>query len=309
MIPEEESGLRSELRTIAQMSHLLLGDIIPLDLVPFLGAGLGYAGAKIVDRVYSRLFKNRIEESKAPEMNLSEAKMAQAETKVGSFDRTRLVDLVKTRDNSFAVIALPVSSEIQASDLHKILQDFHRQLQNHPRKLFALSYAGELPQGFQEQIRQEFDNRVFVFRGEAHEIFPIFYAGKFSRMSKENAETAKELLGRASELAGQPATMNFLKGVSLVASEHEEIFNEQLFGISKQFVNKSLKMSPQDILGLQLLTFPHAASLENIQLLKEQPEEFNMQSVNGSLRFFFRSEILERLQALVQAARFILSAA
>jgi hypothetical protein len=202
---------------------------------------------------------------------------------------------------------MPVLEDTSPTELRKVLDDFHRALEIHPKKIFVLVYPGNLPDAFQDQIYNDFDRRVFLFEGNPEAVFPALYTGKFSRLEKGNQVLAKRLLSRSAELVGNPMTLKSLKESSLIVADLR-LFEGPLFGVSKQFVDQGIwTLSAENSLGVGLVLFPRVASLPNDQVLR-QLDEFRAKNVAGGIQLFFDST-LDQIEGLIEAARRILSAA
>lgn len=305
-LPLTTDSRRAELRIAQNVADLVTDGIYPI----FVGEYL------IVLMMKNKDFRDRIL-GKTKEFEVSEQTLNKVEGEVGAFDHKGLVDLLKTGSNTFAPVAIPVTSELSPDALHKVLQDFHKLLKRHPKKILAIAYDGEMPEGFQEQMYSEFDQRVIIFKGK-EELFASVFTSNYSRSSdfniltpagRTNREMANLFRNRAATLAGEPLSVSRLKGLSLVALRDASIFGEALLGVDKQFIDEPNEIPATDKLFAQLILLVPDAHLSVDELEKQPKSEIRMQRIGNSLRMFFNSAFLERIQVMAQAARRILAAA
>jgi hypothetical protein len=147
---------RPEIRKFKKISTEILDEILD-GIIPYAVYGTPTFGI-----IYAILFNSRIQSLDTVPFNIREEKLAETEAQGGAFDKIRLMNLLQTKDNAFALIAIPVPASISPENFHKILQDLNLSLKNHPRKPLVFTYGGHLPQGFGDEIFREFHERVFI---------------------------------------------------------------------------------------------------------------------------------------------------
>ncbi len=232
---------------------------------------------------------------------------------VVSFNGLLLEKLFQAKDNRFGVTSIAVPKGLSKKRFLQALKEFQPILKNHSGKVLVFTYPGKVSNGFLEGIYERFDQRIFVFEGEADTVLKALYSGNTSGLDgRQNQKWAKRFFPRVAELNAGKVTPAVLSESSLVVGP-ETMFGEFAIPVAKQFVEKSLQgFSAEDLFRAHLLFALPYASLTQAELIKEIQEnapELDARQEGDSVRLTFNSSQAQSILNLLRAAQYLLKSA
>ncbi len=268
------------------------------------------------EKFYSVVFRARL--SKSPRQGFARKVTPQLiedirQKSIGPFNVLLVERLLGAKDNQFGIVSIAVPKGLSKKRFLQALKEFQPVLKNHPAKVLVLTYPGKLSNEFLEAVYEKFDQRIFIFEGEADTVLKALYSGDTSGLDgQQNQKWAKRFFPRVAELNAGKATPAVLSESSLVVG-NESLFNEFAIPVSKQFVEKSLGgFSAEDLFRAHLLFALPYASLTQAELIKEIQEnapELDARQEGDSVRLSFNSSQSQSILNLIRAAQKVLQAA